>query len=221
MSRTAIVAGGTGLVGGHLVDLMISSKDYSDITLLVRKDSSYKKEGISTIEVDYDNLMDYEKSLKADVIFCCLGTTIKKAGSKEKFRLVDFSYPLELAKIALKNESKQFNIVTASGANSSSMFFYNRVKGEVEKALTELEFKNLNIFRPSLLLGKRKEQRFGEEVGAVISKVVNPLLVGPLRKYRAIQAEVVAKAMLQVSIKNASDGKTYESDNIQKIGGVS
>lgn len=221
MSITAIVAGGTGLVGGHLVDLLINSKDYADIAVVVRKGSSYKKEGILIIDVDYDNLMDYEDSLKADVIFCCLGSTIKKAGSKEKFRQVDFSYPLELAKIALKNESKQFNIVTAGGANSSSMFFYNRVKGEVEEALSELGIESLNIFRPSLLLGKRKEQRFGEEIGAVISKVVNPLLVGSLRKYRAIQAETVAKAMLQVSLKSASDCKTYESDNIQKIGSVS
>lgn len=128
---------------------------------------------------------------------------------------------MELAQIALKNGSKQFNIVTAGGANSTSIFFYNRVKGEVEQALSDLGFEKLNIFRPSLLLGKRNEERLGEEIGTAVFKVVNPLLAGPLRKYRAIQAKVVAKAMLKVSLSSESDNNIYESDIIQKIGGVS
>lgn len=220
MSGIALVAGGTGLVGSHLVNLLVKTKAYDEVKILVRKGSSFQMNGVTAIEVDYDRLMDFERFLKADVVFCCLGTTIKKAGSKVNFRKVDFDYPLELAKISLKNGARQYNIVTAGGANSKSMFFYNKVKGEIEKSLINLEFQNLNIFRPSLLLGSRNEKRLGEDIGAVVAKVINPILLGNMRKYRAIHAETVARSMLNISIKNQNGVHIVESDAIQQLGQV-
>lgn len=218
MTKTALVAGGTGLVGAHLIDYLIQSTDYSEVKILIRKGSKYHNSQVTLIEVDYDQLFDYGNFLHADVVFCCLGTTMKKAGSKEQFYKVDFTYPYELANISLKNGSQQFNIITASGANSKSLFYYNRVKGDVEKAISELEFQNFNIFRPSLLLGERNEQRVGEQAGAFLAKIINPFLVGKLRNYRAIQAEIVARAMVNISLENLKGIQIIQSDAIQVSG---
>jgi len=218
MGKTAIVAGSTGLVGKHLVQILAKSHEYESVIALVRKGSNFIHEGVFTIEVDYDQLSDYSEDLKADDIFCCLGTTMKKAGSKDNFYKVDFTFPLELAKLSEKNECEQFNIITASGANSNSMFYYNRVKGDVEQAVSKLEIPCINIFRPSLLLGERKEKRMGEQIGAVIFKYLNQLMAGPMRKYRAIQGEVVANAMFRGNQKQSKGIHIFESDKIQAIG---
>ena len=215
MPKTALVAGGTGLVGTHLLDKLIESKDYSEIKILIRKGSTYQNDQASVLEVDYDQLSDYKNILKADVVFCCLGTTMKKAGSKEQFYKVDFTYTFELAKIAQENKCEQFNLITASGANSGSMFYYNKVKGEIENAISQLELTSVNIFRPSLLLGKRNEQRSGEQFGGIMAKFINPLLVGKLRKHRAIHAEIVAGAMVKVSLEKQKGIRFIESDVIQ------
>lgn len=220
MTKSAIVAGATGLVGSHLSKLLIQSNEFDDITLLVRKGHDLHIDGASVLEVDYEHLEDFNEYLKTDVVFCCLGTTIKKAGSKANFRTVDFEYPLNLAKLSLRNGSKQFNIITANGANSKSFFFYNRVKGDVEKAIAELSFQNVNIFRPSLLLGERNEKRVGENVGAAIANVVNPLLVGKLKKHQAVKGDVVARSMLRVSLKDLSGVQIIQSDDIQKFGEI-
>lgn len=218
MPKSALVAGGTGLVGSQLVNLLIQSAEFDNVKVLVRKENTVQIEGVEVLEVDYERLSEFEQYLRADVIFCCLGTTIKKAGSKERFRKVDYAYPLELAKLCLKNGDIQFNIITANGANSNSFFFYNRVKGDIEKALEGLNIQNLNIFRPSLLLGKRNEKRFAEEVGSIFAGVVNPLLVGKLKKHRAVQDLTVARAMINVSLKNLTGIHYIESNDIQIIG---
>jgi uncharacterized protein YbjT (DUF2867 family) len=218
MKKTAVVAGSTGLVGEQLVKCLIQSKEYEAVTALVRKGSSKIYEGAFTIEVDFDRLSDYTEELKADVVFCCLGTTIKKAGTKSGFQTVDFTFPLELAKIAAINGSSQFNIITASGANSKSLIFYNRVKGDIENAITKLGIPNINIFRPSLLLGERVEKRRGEVIGARIAKILNPLMVGRLKKFRAIQAAEVASAMINVSLMEQDGVRIFESDVIHVLG---
>lgn len=220
MHKTVLIAGGTGLVGGHLIKLLVESDECDEIKVLVRKGSNYRHKGVSVIDLDYDHLADIQEDLKADSVFCCLGTTMKKAGSREQFYKVDFSYPFELAKLSLRNGSQQFNIITASGANSKSMFYYNKVKGKVETALCELEFQNINIFRPSLLLGHRREQRIGEQFGASLAKVINPMLIGGIKKYRAIQAEVVARAMINVSGRHMKGIHVLQSDVIQEFGQI-
>lgn len=218
MIKTAVVAGSTGLVGEHLVKCLAQSTEYEAVTAVVRKGSSKIYEGAFTVEVDYDRLSDYSEELKADVVFCCLGTTLRKAGSRSGFYTVDYTFSLELAKIAAKNKSTQFNIITASGANSKSLIYYSRVKGEIEKAIVKLGIPNINIFRPSLLLGARTEKRKGEIIGARIAKLLNPLMVGRLKKFRAIQAAEVANAMLNVSLMEQDGVRIFESDAIHILG---
>jgi uncharacterized protein YbjT (DUF2867 family) len=218
MKKTALVAGGTGLVGAYLVDYLIESKDYYEVKVIIRKGSEYHKSQVTLIEVDYDQLFDFGNFMHADVVFCCLGTTMKKAGTREQFYKVDFTYPFELAKISRENGSKQFNIITAMGANSKSMVFYNKVKGEIENAISNLNIDNINIFRPSLLLGERNVQRVGEQAGTILAKIINPFLVGKLKKYRAIRAEIVAEAMVTVSLENQKGIRIIQSDAIRTFG---
>lgn len=217
MPKTAVVAGSTGLVGNQLVQILAQSQEYEAVIALVRKGSNIIYDGVFTVEVDYQRLSDFAENLQADDVYCCLGTTMKKAGSKASFYLVDHTFPFELAKIAEKNKSTRYNIVTASGANSESLFYYNRVKGDVEKDIMKLNIPNINIFRPSLLLGNRSEKRVGEQVGAVLAKLINPLLLGRLRRYRAINGADVAKAMYRVNQLDTSGIHIYESDKIQEI----
>ncbi len=218
MSKVALVAGGTGLVGSILVDLLIEEKLYDEVKVLIRKGSNYKNANANVIEVDYDCLSEYSEVINADAVFCCLGTTIKKAGSKKEFIKVDFTYPLELAKIAMENKSDQFNIITAMGANARSGVFYNKVKGEIEDAISILGIHEVNIFRPSLLIGERKESRTGELIGVVLFKIINPLLLGSLKKYRSIEAQIVAKAMANISMESKKGIAIILSDNIMKYG---
>lgn len=217
MPKTAVVAGSTGLVGNHLVQILAQSQEYEAVIALVRKGSNVIYDGVFTVEADYQRLGDFAENLQADDVYCCLGTTMKKAGSKANFYQVDHTFPFELAKIAEKNRSTRYNIVTASGANSESLFYYNRVKGDVEKAIMNLNIPNINIFRPSLLLGSRSEKRVGEQVGAVLAKLINPLMLGRLKRYRAIKGEDVAKAMYLVSQLDTTGIHIYESDKIQEI----
>lgn len=221
MPLSALVAGGTGLVGSHLVNYLVDSEQFEDVKVIIRKGSAYKNENVTVIEVDYDDLMSFKDDLKANVVFCCLGTTMKKAGSKEQFYKVDFNYPLTLAEIAKEHQCRQFNIITASGANERSMFFYNKVKGEVEHAISKLDLRSFNVFRPSLLLGSRNEQRTGEKIGIIFMKIINPLMVGVLRKYRGIRAEDVARAMYKISLENHDNNRIIESDAIQELANFS
>jgi len=218
MPKTAVVAGSTGLVGKQLVEILESSREYEAVVALVRKGSNFIHDRVFTVEVDFDHLEKYASDLKAEDVFCCLGTTMKKAGSKENFYKVDYEYPLKLARIAEQNNSDKFNIISATGADSTSAFYYSRVKGDIEKAISELNIPTINIFRPSLLIGNRDEKRKGEEIGAVVAKILNPVLIGRFRKYRAIEALMVARAMLNVNQKPAEGIHIFESNRIQELG---
>ena len=155
--------------------------------------------------IDFDSESELESVTKGmDVVFCCLGTTMKIAGSKEAFYKVDFQYVVDLAKAARKNGVRQFSVVSAMGADANSKIFYNQVKGEMEVAVRGLGFNELIIFHPSLLLGPREESRFGERVGIVLGKIFSPLLFGSLKRYHPIHVSKIAEAM-------SSEAKIKES----------
>jgi uncharacterized protein YbjT (DUF2867 family) len=216
-NRTALLLGATGLVGEHCLDLLLQDDSYSQVITLGRKWLERDDTKLVQHVIEFDHLSDVASLIKAQDVFCCLGTTIKTAGSQEAFRKVDFTYPVEIARMASENGAEQFLIVTALGANAKSSFFYNRVKGEVEDAVRELRFKSVQIFRPSLLLGERKESRFGEKVGEQFLKAFKFLLVGGLRKYRAIKASDVAHAMVRMAKARPVGVHVYESDRIKEI----
>ncbi len=209
--KTALVVGATGLIGKHLTIKLLSSNFYSKIKVLVRKQLDINHPNLEQIIVDFDNL-DISK-IVADDVFCCLGTTMKQAGSKPAFYKVDFTYPVEIAKAALTNGAKQFLIVTAMGADQQSKFYYNRVKGEVEKALSDLRYPTLLIFRPSMLLGERKEARLGEKIGKIFMNAFS--FITP-DKYKAIEGEKVANAMMILAQKGIKNKDIFESGTLQR-----
>lgn len=169
--------------------------------------------------VDFVALEKVTVDLKCDDAFCCLGTTIKEAGSRENFRAVDHVAVLAFAWAAQRNGARRFFMVSSLGANAGSRVFYTRVKGETEEALMVLGFGTLAIFQPSLLLGVRSKTRLGERLWAKVMWLFDPLLFGGLRKFRAIEAEVVAGAMLRCSFGRADQGVlVFPSDEIQDLG---
>jgi uncharacterized protein YbjT (DUF2867 family) len=205
-------------VGGHLVRELVGRPEYSHVTVLVRRKLDFAHPKLTQRVVDFDHLETHGDAFAVDDVFCCLGTTIKKAGSQPAFRKVDFDYPLAMGRLAKAQGARRFLIVTAMGANAGSSIFYNRVKGEVENALAELGLPALLIFRPSLLLGERQEQRFGESVAAAVTKVINPLMVGGLRKYRGIAGLTVARAMVAAADRASSGVQVFESDRVADLG---
>jgi len=215
-----MVAGASGLIGSQVLDELIKCGEYKTIKALVRKGTTINKPGVTVLKVDFDHLDNHKEDLKADAVFCCLGTTMKKARTREQFYMVDFTYPLALGQIALENQSSQFHLISSIGANPKSLFYYSRVKGEIERALSSLHIPNINIYRPSLLLGKRHERRAGEQIGALFAKTLAPIILGPAKKYRAIEASVVARAMVKASLKNLKGTQIFESDIISRMGAL-
>ena len=212
--KTALIAGATGLVGGEVLKLLIEEAQYKKVIVFTRRELSYKNTKIEQHIVDFNQLEKYQSFVKADHVFCCLGTTMKKAGSKENFYRVDFKYSYELARLAKENNVLQFNLISSIGANKRSLVFYNKVKGELETAIAQLGFYIFNIFRPSLLLGDRKENRTGEKFGIMLASVIAPLLMGDLKKYRAVDAQLVAKAMIKAALNEKPGEHIIESDDI-------
>jgi uncharacterized protein YbjT (DUF2867 family) len=217
LKKSCLIAGASGLTGSALVEWLLKDNYYGEIKLLVRKKLSFNDARIKQIEVDYAQLENYSEQLKADDVYCTLGTTIKKAGSQATFKKVDYEYPLQLGKIAKQNNAQKFLIVTAIGSDADSPIFYNKVKGETERDLKALNLPQLYIFRPSLLTGNRKEKRAGEKAAIVASAFFNHLLFGPLKKYRSIHASTVAFAMKYVARFFNNEFHIFESDEIQEI----
>jgi len=211
--RTALLAGATGLVGGHVLHLLLADDTYQKITVLSRRGLPVTSPRLQQRLIDFDHLADLDVP-KVDDVFCCLGTTIKKAGSQEAFRKVDFGYVEALARVAARAGAKQFLLVSAIGANSKSRVFYSRVKGETEAAVQAAGFAGTHIFRPSMLLGDRAESRPAERLGIVVGRALGFVFVGPLRKYRPIAAETVAAAMVRVAKKARPAVHVYTYDEM-------
>ena len=195
MQNIAII-GATGLVGSKLLEQIVKHKSNSKVFVVSRNQPANLPDNIEHIPL---NQGDYSFPDEISTAFCCLGTTMKKAGSKEAFRKVDFDMVTEFAQRAKDCGAKSFAIVCSIGANAKSRNFYLRTKGQVEDELKKFGFERLIIARPSLLLGKRNEKRFGEDIGKVLYKVFSFVFIGPLKKYKGINAEDVAKAMLVLS----------------------
>ena len=218
MSKTAIVLGASGLVGNEVLYALLNDADFSSIKIFIRKPLPIEHPKLEQHIINFNVIGNYSGLITGDVIFCCLGTTIKTAGSKEAFRKVDYTYPLEFARIAKQNGVKTFMLTSSLGADKSSSNFYLKVKGEVEETLKQLEFNTLITLRPSMLLGNRKEFRLGEYIGKIIMKGLGFLFVGGLKKYKAVEAGVVAKAMVKLSKSGLPGFNMFESDKLQAIG---
>jgi uncharacterized protein YbjT (DUF2867 family) len=216
VKRSAVLVGTTGLVGGRLLSRLLAHPDYDRVVAWVRRPVSLQIHKFSQLVVDFDRLAEYAAQFDAQDVYVALGTTIKQAGSREAFRRVDFDYPLEIARIAKARGAQRFLLVTALGADARSRVFYSRVKGEVEEAVASVDIPRTWFFRPSLLVGARKEDRRAERFGNAVGKVVGPFLVGGLRKYRPIAADAVAAAMVYAVTHDIAPG-VIESDRIARL----
>lgn len=215
--KKALIAGASGLIGKHCLKFLLDEPSYSQVTAIVRTSLKISHPKLIQKVIDFDEMETYSESFYANDVFCCLGTTIKKAGSQDAFRKVDFSYPVKLAALTQHCDARQFLIVTSLGADPHSRIFYNRVKGEVEEAIRRIPFTAIHIFRPSILLGERSENRTGEKIGGMLMSALKPIMIGPLRKVRPILAEDVARAMVEVARMEQIGFNVYESNEIQKI----
>ncbi|MDP4176349.1 MAG: oxidoreductase [Bacteroidota bacterium] len=216
MANSVLLLGATGLVGQECLRLLLKDDFYSKIVVLARRDlqDEFKDERLESHIVNFDRLDDHKEFFGSDQIICTLGATMAKAGSKDNFYKVDYGYPYEAAKLALASGAEHYLLVSALGADENSRIFYNRVKGELERSLKKLGFRSLSIFRPSLLIGERKEFRFGEEVGKVVSNIFS-FAIPP--KYKPIEASELAKAIIKVAKNDFPGIRIIESDSIRTI----
>jgi uncharacterized protein YbjT (DUF2867 family) len=216
--RNALITGATGLVGGSLLTQLLADELYERVVIITRKSIDVKHPKLIQQQIDFDSIESLKLNFQIDDVFCALGTTIKTAGSQDAFYKVDYTYVVNLGKWCAANGVKRFLIVSAMGASAKSGIFYNRVKGEMETAVSQLNISQIQIFRPSLLMGNRKEKRGGEKIAQAVMGTLGFLFAGPLLKYKGIHADVVAKAMIKCAKEDANGFTVYESGEMQRLG---
>lgn len=197
--RRALIVGATGLVGSHCLDRLLAEDIFTQVVVLTRRPLGREHAKLFEQEIDFDKLVNYGGLMEVDDVFCCLGTTLKAAGSQEAFEQVDYWYVKHLAELAAQAGVTQFLLVSAVGADPKSLFFYNRIKGQAEAVVRAQSFRTVHILRPSLLLGARRERRPGEDFAKPIAKMLSPFLFGPLKRYRPVRAEHVAEFMVHLA----------------------
>lgn len=212
-----VIAGSTGLIGSTLIQLLISDDRIGEIVAITRRPLNIVSIKLKEIIVDFDNLSHINEQTNGDAIYFCLGTTKSKTPDNQLYRKIEHDYSLTLAGIGKHNNVPQFHYISALGANSTSNFFYNRIKGITEDDLNKVGLKSLHIYQPSLLIGERSELRIAEKLFTSIMNIVNPLLQGRLKKYQSIKAITVAQAMLNQTLKEVEGIHIYPSDKIKEL----
>ena len=208
----AIVAGATGLVGSALVEQLAADRTWREVRALVRHTPpEMSGRMVVPVSVDYSRLDPPPAWAAADHVFCALGTTMRRAGSAAEFRRVDFEFPVALARATLLRGARHFLLVSAVGAAPDSRVFYNRVKGEVEQAIAALGFRAVTIARPSLLLGRRREPRLGEQLGKVVGLLAPP-------RWRPVRADHVARALLEAARRDEPGVRILENRELRDAG---
>lgn len=215
--KTAVIAGATGLVGGELLQMLLQDANYSQVIALTRREFSIDHPKLRKVVTDLRQIAAALSGVAVDDVFCCLGTTMAKAGSKEKFYEADFVFPLALGEATRRLGATQYMLVSALGANKDSSIYYNKVKGEVEQALRGVGFETLHIFRPSLLLGARKEIRPGEDAAKIFFRIFGGIIP---KKYKGVQAHAVARAMVGCASMNKKGVHIHESKEIHDQWGL-
>ncbi len=210
---TAVVVGASGLVGKQLLHLLLADERYSKVLVLVRKTLGIKHTRLVEQIIRFETLEQIELP-QCNHAFCCLGTTIKDAGSNDAFRRVDHDYVVAFAKIARRAGARHLLLVSTMGANPQSSVFYSRVKGEVEAAVQQLGYTRVSIMRPSMLTGNRSQSRSGEKIALAVLSPVSWLIPA---KYRPVSDLAVATALINASAREQPGVEVIESDQIQRL----
>jgi uncharacterized protein YbjT (DUF2867 family) len=211
----AVIAGATGLVGSHVVQKLVESSQLSEVIAITRRPLDIKHAKLKHIIVeDFSQITKVPADYKNDIYICCLGTTIKDAGSQEDFRKVDFAAILEFGKLAKAHDARSFVLISAMGADPKSSIFYNRVKGETEVALEALNIRSLTIFQPGLLIGDRIKLRRGEKFAIGVFRLLSPILPARLQKMVATQVDHLANRMIEVGLEAQPGTRIISARNI-------
>jgi uncharacterized protein YbjT (DUF2867 family) len=210
---SVLLVGATGLVGRECLRLLLADGGFNRIVAVARRSLSpeVRSPKLETHVIDFDHVNEYEELFTVDAIICALGTTIRQAGSRTRFRTVDYEYPLAFARLGRRHGCRHFLVVSALGANARSRVFYNRVKGDLEESLRALGYPRLTIVRPALLLGPRSELRLGEEVAKRVTRWLGPLVP---RAYKPVEARMVAAALVRAAREEGSGVRVIESGEI-------
>jgi uncharacterized protein YbjT (DUF2867 family) len=218
MMKRAIVFGSSGFVGSHLLSELLNSSDYGQVTVVVRKSLNITHPRLRTVIADYNSLAGVKSEIAADEVFIALGTTKANSPKKADYYQVDHDYPVLAARLAKERGGKSVFLLTAVGANPNSKFFYVRTKGETERDVIALNFEHTHIFRPSMILGNRKEKRSQLEAALIgFWSALNPLLMSKADKYKGITAENIAKAMLKSAKNQTQKLKIYHWREMQNL----
>ena len=201
--RTALVVGATGLVGSHVLRLLLNDSRWTRVLALTRRPLAISHPRLTNIVTDFEKLDKVARRLKADDVFCCLGTTLREAGGRAGFHKVDYGYAMAVARLTQENHAHHFLLLSAQGADARSLFFYNTVKGRLENDVLALNFEHLTVLRPSLILGQRPQRRWSEQLAGKILGAISPLLRGPLVPLRPVAYEALAAAMVQAAVDTA------------------
>ncbi|MSR35425.1 MAG: NAD-dependent epimerase/dehydratase family protein [Gemmatimonadetes bacterium] len=216
--RSVLLAGATGLVGGHLLERLGADPGIARIVAPVRRaPTGPLPRTAEAVVVDFGRLDDHPDLFAVDQIFLCLGTTMKRAGSPAAFRSVDLDLVVEMAGRALNSGAEDCLLVSSLGADPRARVLYSRVKGEAERAVRALPWRTLAILRPSLLAGDRAESRPAERLALAATSLLGPLMRGPLARYRPVEAAQVAETMVRLARDHESGTRVYESERIRAI----
>jgi len=214
-ARKALIVGASGLTGGYCLQALLDDPNCSEVIALARKRLLTTHRKLKVVITNFNNLEQITSSISANDVYCCLGTTIKKAGSQESFRKIDYSLVVTIAELMKKQGAEQFLVISSIGAAENSKGFYRRVKGEMEEAVKGIGYNCLRIIRPSFLLGKREGFRFGEGVATLLTPLLKPFLFGSLKKYKPVEAELVAQFIVKIAYDQPLSGVyIYESDQL-------
>jgi uncharacterized protein YbjT (DUF2867 family) len=214
MVRNALIAGATGLVGHELVSQLIRTDYYNSIQVISRRAYTYEHQKVKSYIIDFNQLQSFNPDALIRDVYVCLGTTLKKAGSIENFRTVDYQYVVDLANWAIKHRVERFTVISSVGADKNKKNYYLRTKGEMEEVLKSMGFRHLIILRPSLLLGKRKEIRVAEQLGKFLMTLYSPFFFGSLKNYKPVQATAVARNMFFSTINSEESVRIVENSEI-------
>ena len=217
--KTALIFGSSGLIGNELLNIINQNNNYNKIKLFVRSTTNSNDPKIEIIQIDFNNLEKHKDSLVGDDCFFCIGTTRKDTPDKNEYKRVEYNIPVNIAKIAKSNSVKSFVYVSSLGANPNSSSSYLKNKGQVEEELNKINFLKLAVIRPSILLGNRKVFRLGERIGIFAMKTLSIFFIGSFKKYKPIEAQNVAKAMVAI-VQNHDQKKVFESNELSEIGTV-
>ena len=217
MKKIAIILGATGLTGNIVLQKLIEDDRYDSIKLFSRSKIEGLPNKVTQFIGDLLKLEQFRANFNADEVYCCIGTTTKKTPNKTVYKQIDYGIPLTASKLSKENSINTFLVISAMGANKKSNVFYNKTKGEMESGVLQQNIKNTFILRPSLIGGKRNERRILENIGLVVFKIIQPLFIGKLKKYRIINAKCIALAMINLA-NNISDAEVIiTSKEIKKI----